>query len=65
MKKDEETGELVADNDTRQVTMYIDKNRLSATQHIGFRLYLLLTGNFSEKEEEKYKDFTKPHNPYA
>jgi replicative DNA helicase len=60
MKKDEETGELVADNDTRQVTMYIDKNRLSSTQHIGFRLYLLLTGNFSDKQEDDYNDFTKP-----
>ena len=59
MKKDEETGEMVVDNDSRQITIYIDKNRISSAQHVGFKLYFLPTGNFSDTYE---KDLSPDEN---
>lgn len=54
IKKDEETEESVVDEAERQVTIYIDKNRITSAQHIGFKVFFSRTGNFVANEEPSF-----------
>lgn len=57
IKKDEETEEASIDETERQVTIYIDKNRITSAQHIGFKVFFSRTGNFVANEEPSFGIF--------
>jgi hypothetical protein len=47
---DEET-KLTKVSDDREVIVFLDKNRISSAQYVGFRLYFMTNGNFIAKSQ--------------
>lgn len=47
--KDVEVGE--DEMESREVIIYIDKNRITSAQHIGFKVYFSYTGNFVQEND--------------
>ena len=43
-------GEIAVDGTHREVILYVDKNRITSSQHIGISLYFDETGNFSQEQ---------------
>lgn len=44
--KRDDNGEVVIDSENREVILWLDKSRVTSANHIGFKLYFSLTGNY-------------------
>lgn len=58
-KQNKETGEVEIDQENRDITLWVDKNRNSDVGQMGAKIYFSKTGNFcdSELDEPQTKDF--------
>lgn len=45
IKKDD-NGEVIIDSENRDVILWLDKSRVTSANHMGFKLYFSLTGNY-------------------
>jgi len=51
---DEETGVVSVKNDTRDVFVFLGKNRITSVSGVIFQLYFSLTGNFVDKSAKQF-----------
>lgn len=47
-----EDGQMIIDEENREVILWLDKSRITAASHIGFRLYFSETGNYTDQPDD-------------